>query len=585
MPSHAVATPNRSVSNSATVWLKGQVIHSRNFIHRCGLSWWFRSVELDTFECMFDELVATATSASGGAALGAWVRVENAACARRLSAMADLLEARWAEDGSAERDQWCLDNWNAVAAEVGAAHDVSLGVASHQLMVAMALRERLPRIDEVFHTGRIGLRLVSTIVYRTALIADPRARAKVDVELAAAAGGWGRWSQAKIEQAIDYWVDRYDRYALRRVESRARGRHVDWTWSDGRGASTIEAVLFDHDAAVLDSRLDAMARAVCDHDGRTLDQRRADALGALANGADRLACGCGARDCPAAATPASAVVINVIGEETSLSDDTPVTVDGENPDKPTKPIREMTLAEAAAVPAPTGPAHTSPAVMIGGPIIPAPLLAAKVAAGATIRWITHPGDAPPERRYRPSTKLDRFVRCRDITCRFPGCDKPADVCDLDHTIAYPVGPTCASNLKCLCRKHHLLKTFWGGRHGWRDEQLPDGTVIWTDPSGQTHTTRPGSYALFPKLCEPTAAVVLSVAAAEGRRGGGLATPRRRRTRARDRAARIAAERRLNETDPLPSQLASAPVPARARAQSFASWLATLPPGDDSPPPF
>jgi hypothetical protein len=23
-----------------------------------------------------------------------------------------------------------------------------------------------------------------------------------------------------------------------------------------------------------------------------------------------------------------------------------------------------------------------------------------------------------------------------------------------------------------------------------------------DPSGQTHTTRPGSYALFPKLCEP-----------------------------------------------------------------------------------
>ena len=66
----------------------------------------------------------------------------------------------WAEDGSAERDQWCLDNWDAVAAEVAAAHDVSLGVASHQLMLAMALRERLPRVAEVFAAGRIGLRLV-----------------------------------------------------------------------------------------------------------------------------------------------------------------------------------------------------------------------------------------------------------------------------------------------------------------------------------------------------------------------------------------------------------------------------------------
>src|SRR6476660_7841001 len=197
---------------------------------------------------MFDRLAAQATSSSGGAALGAWARVENAACARRLSAMADLLERRWAEDGSAERDQWCMDNWNAVAAEVGAAYDVSLGVASHQLMIAMALRERLPRVDEVFHSGRIGLRVVSTIVFRTALVTDPQARAKIDVELAAVVSGWGALSEAKVEQAIDYWVDRYDPYALRRTESRAQGRGVEVSEPDGSGVSTIEAVLFDHDA-------------------------------------------------------------------------------------------------------------------------------------------------------------------------------------------------------------------------------------------------------------------------------------------------------------------------------------------------
>jgi hypothetical protein len=179
-------------------------------------------------------------------------------------------------------------------------------------------------------------------------------------------------------------------------------------------------------------------------------------LGALGARADRLVCGCGSDDCAAAGKPASAVVINVIAEERSLADDTPVVLDDENPDKPTKPVREMTLAEASVTPKPTGPAHTAPAVMVGGPIIPAPLLAAKIAAGATIRWITHPGDAPPEPRYRPSEKLAWFVRCRDMTCRFPGCHEPADVCDLDHTIAYPTGPTSASNLKCLGRRHGVL---------------------------------------------------------------------------------------------------------------------------------
>ena len=80
--------------------------------------------------------------------------MENAACARRLAAIADVLDARLAADGSADREQWCLDNWNAVACEVAAHHGVSLGVASHQLMIAAALRERLPRGAEVFAAGR-----------------------------------------------------------------------------------------------------------------------------------------------------------------------------------------------------------------------------------------------------------------------------------------------------------------------------------------------------------------------------------------------------------------------------------------------
>ncbi|ORB64700.1 HNH endonuclease signature motif containing protein [Mycolicibacterium tusciae] len=498
---------------------------------------------------MFDRLVAEAHCSRGGAAVGAWARVENAACARRLFATADELERMLAADGSDEREQWCLDNWGAVAASVAAAQNVSLGVASHQLLIAIGLRERLPRVGEVFAAGAINYRLVSAIVARTRLISDPDAMAKVDTEIAARVEDWGSLSAHKTETEIDYWVDRYDPAAVRRTEYSARHCHVDvGDPDDGSGVVFIEGRLIITDGEALDQRLDAMARTVCDRDPRTHDQRRAAALGALAHRADRLACQCGNPDCDAATVQASAVVVHVIAHEESLTDDTPVSLDGEEPvDPDRKPWQEMTWRELLA-PRPPEPeviAATPPAVLLGGGMLPAPLLAAKVAGSAKIVPIRHPGDAPPEPRYLPSAVLATFVRCRDMTCRFPGCDHPADSCDIDHTIAYPHGPTQASNLKCLCRQHHLLKTFWG----WHDEQHPDGTVIWTCPQGQTYTTYPGSRLLFPTLCRPTAPTVIrkTPATTTEPAARGLAMPRRTATRAQNRTQAINDERRYNQT--------------------------------------
>jgi hypothetical protein len=260
-------------------------------------------------------------------------------------------------------------------------------------------------------------------------------------------------------------------------------------------------------------------------------------------------------DCPAAAGGSRTdVVIHVIAEPDSLTDDTPAHFDGTQAPGPTGPIcadpdnptSDTAVPGEALAPRhepPAGPACTAPAAIIGGALIPAPLLAAKLATSAIIRALIHPGDAPPEPRYVASRDLADFVRCRDMTCRFPGCDEPAYRCDLDHTIAYPVGPTCASNIKCLCRKHHLLKTFGG----WLDQQLPDGTVVWT--AGQTYTTYPGSRILFPSLCRPTAPVTATAPptathSPDPRRG--LAMTRRTRTRAENRQRAIEAERRLND---------------------------------------
>ncbi|OBF89581.1 HNH endonuclease [Mycobacterium sp. 852002-51152_SCH6134967] len=484
---------------------------------------------------MFEGLVAAAEGARGAGAIGAWARVENAACARRLAAAADVLERLIAEAGAVDREQWCIDNWTIAAAEVAAAQGVSLGVASHQLLLADDLRRRLPQVAGVFATGALTYRTVAAVAHRSRLVRDAGALRKLDTELATQLCGWATLSTEKLHTAIDTCVDRYDPAAVRRTEYAARGRHIDiHNPADGSGAATIDGTLVATYADALDARLDAMAAAVCAHDPRTAEQRRSDALGAIGHGAERLACACGRADCDAAAPTPSTVVVHVIAREDSLGDDTPAMLDGH--------------VSYSQEPEPAGPAAIDPGYLMGKGLLPAPLLAGKLAATATHQPLIHPGQAGPEPRYRPSAKLAWFVRCRDMTCRFPGCDVAATDCDLDHTIAYPAGPTQAANLKCLCRQHHLLKTF----AGWRDKQYPDGRVEWTSREGQTYTTHPGSRMLFPQLCRPTAPAIIDHTADTDSEGDAsqartLKMPRRKQTRTQARQQAINDERRHNQT--------------------------------------
>jgi hypothetical protein len=88
----------------------------------------------------------------------------------------------------------------------------------------------------------------------------------------------------------------------------------------------------------------------------------------------------------------------------------------------------------------------------------------------------------------------------------------------------------------------LLKTFWTA---WRDKQLLGGAVVWTSPTGQQYTTRPGSRLLFPSLCVPTGELLPAPKLDRPPGDRGVMMPRRRRTREQDRARRIDAERALN----------------------------------------
>ena len=467
-------------------------------------------------------------------AITEFAAAEAAAAARRLAAIAELVRRRC---GDEENSQWSCDSWDCAAAEVSAAMGVSHGRASGQMHLAQSLRLRLPRVAELFAAGRLSARVVAAIAWRTDLVTDPDAMAVIDAALAQHAARWDALSQYKLEQAIDAWIDKHDPGALRRTRASARSRDVTiGAQNHESGTAALWGRLFASDATLLERRLEAMAHSVCEDDPRTIGQRRADALGALAAGAQDLTCQCGGPECPAGGKDprATGVVIHVLADAEALE---------------AQPDSQMSGAGDRPLTGSPGQAgHSGSAVIVGGGAMPTPLLAELIRAGAKTRHLRRPSDAA-ELRYRPSTALDEFVRLRDLTCRFPNCDQPAEFCDIDHAIPWPQGPTHPSNLRALCRKHHLLKTFWAGDGGWRDRQYPDGTIVWTAPSGRTYTTQPGSRLLFPAWITTTARVSPCPATSlrdERRRDTGLMMPRRRRSRAADRAYRIACERAFND---------------------------------------
>ncbi|MDT7795641.1 MAG: hypothetical protein QOD59_5082, partial [Mycobacterium sp.] len=123
-------------------------------------------------------------------AAGGWARTENAACARKLAVMAELF-ARRTGLAAGERELWWVDPEAAVGAELGATQNVSAWMALAQAHRGVVLGDRLPKIAALFEAGLISEMLVRAIEYRTALVTDPEAIARVDALLAEQVSAWG----------------------------------------------------------------------------------------------------------------------------------------------------------------------------------------------------------------------------------------------------------------------------------------------------------------------------------------------------------------------------------------------------------
>ncbi len=431
-------------------------------------------------------------------------RQESVLVGRRMAAVAALLRHRVAATERAEhqRGYAVIDGFEQTTAEVAAAMNLSPAAASYLVSYAETLDKRLPQVAALLAEGRTDWRTVRLVITRTDLVTDDGLIAQLDQSLAARIGNWHGWSKQRIINAVDAAVRTADPDAAReRREAAEDDRHVGIDALDN-GMAEVYGTVAAATATAFDRRLSQLAKRVCPADPRTLDQRRADALAALTHGR-RLACACGQPDCPSrsaddntACDPGGAqVVINVVASDQ--------TVHGNS---------------------------AAPGYLEGYGVIDAEQVRRLAEAASVL--IANPLTSPVEAlRYQPSAALERVVRCRDLTCRFPGCSRPAVVCDLDHTVPFnhqnPAagGQTVLENLKCLCRQHHRLKTFGG----WRDAQLADGTVVWISPTGRTYRTSPAGADLFPQPRGP--ACVLPVAS--------------RRSRSKRRNARIAQARKHN----------------------------------------
>ncbi len=250
----------------------------------------------------------------------------------------------------------------------------------------------------------------------------------------------------------------------------------------GDGMATLIAELADVDAHRIHRRLTAIAAGLqADATGdaaesRTRDQLRADILTDLLMGAQQWEMEAG-----------SALPDAVAAESTGGR---PRCTVG-SAEEPRPEIQVVVTLETLLG------LVDDPAEVAGVGPVTADLARVLAADGRWRAWIVDAAGAVTAtgtRAYVPSTGLARLVRAREPHCRFPGCRQPATRCDLDHAVPWPAGPTDASNLGPLCRRHHNLKTHapWvlhpsvdapgsdGSSAGWR----------WRTPAGFTITDRP-----------------------------------------------------------------------------------------------
>ena len=265
---------------------------------------------------------------------------------------------------------------------------------------------------------------------------------------------------------------RFARAAVLRVDAEGQERRraaarktIDvHMYAEDDGLAVLLARLPLAEATRVHAVLDAAARNAFEEGGSTLGQRRAQAL-ILAVCGDASAAESSPTDASTAHPSATSVDISIVIEAGALLGitDLPATITGA--------LGGPNTISAAAV-----------RELLADPAIPTSLR----------RLLTDPvtGHLLDRGRttYAVTGALRDFLVARDVTCRHPGCTRPAARCQVDHAVEWSDGgPTDTANTGLLCIRHHQLKT----HGGWQIiESRPDGSCTWRSPTGRIYNVDP-----------------------------------------------------------------------------------------------
>ncbi|MFE0750047.1 DUF222 domain-containing protein, partial [Gordonia sp. NPDC058843] len=284
----------------------------------------------------------------------------------------------------------------------------------------------------------------------------------------------GSWSTSGLRDMIDRLVFGHDADAVRQRRREALDKRGVWTENHGDGTGEITAVMAAENIRACDASVRALAASVCDRDGRTLGQRKSDAMCALLTNTV-FTCACGQSECtatpfdPADAGPGTEIVIHVVTDADTLAGGSgPGWVDGHGVISD-EHVRDLAARPDATI-RPVTPPRTPPSRIVAD-YEHTRTANAVAPQHDTDTVVVFPG-AQPGDPYRPTTACAEFVRVRDGYCTEPGCTRSAFTADVDHVAEYdhahPArgGATCSENLNAKCRAGHLHKT-----HGeWTDVQ-------------------------------------------------------------------------------------------------------------------
>ena len=327
-------------------------------------------------------------------------------------------------------------------AEFAALLRVPEGTAGTLISDADTLVEELPATLSALRDGTVSYRHVSKIVNQATSIPEDARQSFEDAVLPAAE----IMSVAKFSERARKVRERLHPESItERRESAFERRSVSID-RGGDGMSWITAYLPAEQVEAIDNRLEDIARSLrAEDEPRTLPQLRADAFADLLINGDTAG--------------GKGVVAQVM-----------VTV----------PV--LTLL---------GTSHEPGQLEGYGPIVPEVARELAASAPSFMRLLTHPVTGTvltlERTKYPPPKSLRRWLRMRDGTCRFPGCNRKARKADIDHTLDWLYGGTTdADNLACLCEHHHRVKH----NSRWTVKQIGAGVLEWTSPDGRIHLTRP-----------------------------------------------------------------------------------------------